>query len=57
MEHYAEFSRRWFEGSEDIARYETLVVLDRVKVGLSLPVLTKESAPRPPLTRCKPKGM
>ncbi len=53
MEHYAKFSRRWFESSEDIARYETLVVLDRVKVGLSLPVLTEETAVRPPR---KPKG-
>src|SRR5208282_857016 len=42
MEHYAEFSRRWFESNEDIARYETLVVLDRVKVGLSLPVSIEE---------------
>src|ERR1700735_3849970 len=38
MEHYAEFARRCFESSEDIARYETLVVVDRVKVGVSLPV-------------------
>jgi Lrp/AsnC family leucine-responsive transcriptional regulator len=46
MEHYAAFSRRWFESSEDIARYETLVVLDRVKVGLSLPITIAETAPR-----------
>jgi Lrp/AsnC family leucine-responsive transcriptional regulator len=38
MEDYGEFARRWFEGSEYITRYETLVVLDRVKVGLALPI-------------------
>lgn len=48
MEHYAEFSRQWFENSEDIARYETLVILDRVKVGLSLPVLSNETAAKSP---------
>ena len=48
MEHYAEFSRRWFESSEDIARYETLVVVDRVKMGLSLPMTLDEPAAAPP---------
>jgi len=56
MEHYAEFSRRWFESNEDIARYETLVVLDRVKVGLSLPVSIEEISMTSPRTRRKPKG-
>jgi len=42
MEEYGEFARKWFESSEDIARYETFVVVDRVKVGLSLPVARDE---------------
>ena len=46
MEHYAEFARRWLESSEDVARYETLVVVDRVKIGLSLPVTIDETASR-----------
>lgn len=37
MEGYAAFARTWFEASERVARYETHVVLDHVKVGLSLP--------------------
>jgi len=45
MEHYAEFARQWFESSEDVARYETLVVQDLVKVGLSLPVITEDMQP------------
>jgi Lrp/AsnC family transcriptional regulator, leucine-responsive regulatory protein len=44
VEEYSEFARRWFESSEDVARYETLVVQDRVKVGLSLPVAVEEAA-------------
>jgi Lrp/AsnC family transcriptional regulator, leucine-responsive regulatory protein len=35
MEAYREFARTWLETSQ-VARYETHVVLDRVKVGLSL---------------------
>ena len=42
MEEYGQFARQWFESSEDGARYETLVVVDRVKVGLSLPVAVDE---------------
>ena len=38
MEDYGAFARQWFEGNEDVTRWETLVVLDRVKVGLSVPV-------------------
>jgi Lrp/AsnC family leucine-responsive transcriptional regulator len=38
MEDYGAFARQWFEGNENVVRYETLVVLDRVKVGLSLPI-------------------
>jgi DNA-binding Lrp family transcriptional regulator len=40
MEDYGAFARQWFEGNEFVTRYETLVVLDRVKVGLSLPIAT-----------------
>ncbi|MGA7908082.1 MAG: Lrp/AsnC family transcriptional regulator [Candidatus Sulfotelmatobacter sp.] len=42
MEEYGQFARQWFESSEDVARYETLVVVDRVKLGLSLPVAVDE---------------
>jgi DNA-binding Lrp family transcriptional regulator len=45
MEAYGELARSWFETAPHVARYETHVVLDRVKVGLSLPV--GESADRP----------
>jgi Lrp/AsnC family transcriptional regulator, leucine-responsive regulatory protein len=38
MEAFAEFSRHSFEGNERVARFETHVVLDRVKVGLALPL-------------------
>lgn len=38
MEAYGEFAHRWFETNEHVTRYETHVVLDRVKVGLSLPL-------------------
>ena len=38
MEEYGRFTREWFESNAAVARYETFVTLDRVKVGLSLPV-------------------
>ena len=38
MEAYGQFARKWFELNQHIARYETHVVLDHVKVGLSLPL-------------------
>jgi len=38
MAGYRAFARNWLETSQ-VARYETHVVLDRVKVGLSLPML------------------
>lgn len=38
MEDYGVFARQRFEANEFVTRYETLVVLDRVKVGLSLPI-------------------
>ena len=40
MEEYGQFMRAHLESSQLIHRYETLVVLDRVKVGLSLPIAT-----------------
>lgn len=42
MEDYGSFAREWFESSAIVARYETFVTLDRVKVGLSLPVRLDE---------------
>jgi DNA-binding Lrp family transcriptional regulator len=38
MEAFAEFVRKYFEGNEYVARFETHVVLDRVKTGLALPI-------------------
>lgn len=38
MEAYGAFARRWFESNVHVARYDTHVALERVKVGLSLPV-------------------
>jgi Lrp/AsnC family transcriptional regulator, leucine-responsive regulatory protein len=38
MEDYGAFAQRWFETNDSVMRYETLVVLDRVKAGLSLPI-------------------
>ena len=35
------FAREWFESNDNVMRYETLVVLDRVKAGVSLPVATE----------------
>jgi Lrp/AsnC family leucine-responsive transcriptional regulator len=42
MEDYGAFAREWFEANESVVRYETLVVLDRVKVGLSVPIADVE---------------
>jgi len=38
MEDYASFARKWFEANPAVSRFDTHVVLDRVKVGLSLPI-------------------
>jgi Lrp/AsnC family leucine-responsive transcriptional regulator len=38
MESYGAFVRRWFESNEIVTRYDTHVALERVKVGLSLPI-------------------
>ena len=46
MEDYGAFARQWFESNENVARFETHVVLERVKVGVSLPVPLEES-PKP----------
>jgi DNA-binding Lrp family transcriptional regulator len=42
MEEYGAFVRRWFDANAQVARYETYVVLDRVKVGLALPIALDE---------------
>ena len=38
MEAFAAFVRQRFEGNEYVARFETHVVIDRVKIGLALPI-------------------
>jgi DNA-binding Lrp family transcriptional regulator len=38
MDAYRDFARHWFEGNDHVVRFETQVVLDKVKVGLSLPI-------------------
>jgi Lrp/AsnC family transcriptional regulator, leucine-responsive regulatory protein len=38
MEAYADFARSYFEAGAEVARFETHVVLDRVRVGLSTPI-------------------
>jgi DNA-binding Lrp family transcriptional regulator len=43
MEEYGVFARDWLETAQ-VARYETHVALDRVKVGLSLPVAANSTA-------------
>jgi Lrp/AsnC family transcriptional regulator, leucine-responsive regulatory protein len=46
MEAYGSFARRWFEGNAHVLRYETSVVLDRVKIGLSVPVAPDDAPGR-----------
>ncbi len=46
MEEYGRFTRDWFESNAGVARYETFVVLDRVKAGLSLPILPETASAR-----------
>jgi Lrp/AsnC family leucine-responsive transcriptional regulator len=41
MEAYGKFARAWFEMNKHIARYETHVVLDRVKTTLTLPLIPR----------------
>jgi Lrp/AsnC family leucine-responsive transcriptional regulator len=38
IEHYDEFSTRVFRQNQNIRHFETMVVMSRVKVGLSLPI-------------------
>jgi DNA-binding Lrp family transcriptional regulator len=38
MEDYASFARRWFESNKSVARFDTHVVLDRVKPGLAIQI-------------------
>ena len=38
MEDYAAFARTWFESNVTVARYDTHVVLERVKLGLEVPI-------------------
>ena len=38
LEDFGDFVHRKFEANENVSRYESFVVIDRVKVGLSLPV-------------------
>lgn len=42
MEDYAAFTRTWFESNATVARYDTHVVLERVKVGLEVPIGASE---------------
>lgn len=44
MEEYGQFAREYFESDENVARYETLVVLNRTKVGLSVPIAVDDPA-------------
>jgi Lrp/AsnC family transcriptional regulator, leucine-responsive regulatory protein len=38
MEDYASFARRWFESNKSVARFDTHVVLDRVKPDLAFQI-------------------
>lgn len=38
MEHYEDFTQRFFFANPHIKRFQTSVVMDRVKMGLSVPV-------------------
>lgn len=38
MEHYEEFTQRFFFENPNIKRFQTSVVMDRVKMGLSVPL-------------------
>jgi DNA-binding Lrp family transcriptional regulator len=54
MEEYGRFTRESFESNAGVARYETFVTLDRVKVGLALPV-QPETPPPKSAKRRKPR--
>ncbi|SFQ34168.1 Lrp/AsnC family transcriptional regulator, leucine-responsive regulatory protein [Bradyrhizobium sp. Ghvi] len=38
MEDYEQFTRRFFYENSDIKGFRTMVILDRVKAGLSIPI-------------------
>jgi Lrp/AsnC family leucine-responsive transcriptional regulator len=38
MEAYEALTRRFFFGNNNVKRFRTLVVMDRVKVGMSVPL-------------------
>jgi len=38
MKHYEEFTQRFFFENPNIRRFQTSVVMDRVKMGLSVPL-------------------
>jgi Lrp/AsnC family transcriptional regulator, leucine-responsive regulatory protein len=44
MESYGAFARKWFESNKHVVRFDTHVSLERIKVGLSLP-LDGDTAP------------
>ena len=46
MGHYDTLSRKLFFGNANVKRFRTLVVLDRVKVSLAVPVPDNEQGPR-----------
>jgi hypothetical protein len=43
MEAHGRFARTWFEGNARVSRYETSVVLDRVKLSPAVPVAMDET--------------
>ena len=47
MAAYEAFTRRLFFGNANVKHFRTLVVMDRVKVGLTLPIGRVGRAPRP----------
>lgn len=57
MEDYGLFAREWFESNENVARYETYVVLDRAKVGLSVPVALDELEAQRFARTARPEGI
>src|SRR4051794_18259806 len=40
MEEYEAFTRRFFYGNPDVKNFKTMIVMDRVKVGFTLPLHT-----------------
>ena len=46
MDEYEQFSRRFFYGNPDIKGFKTLVVMDRVKAGFTLPISSADESSR-----------